>query len=73
MEYVGMNILGRLLKTRQGNQFVIVTTDSYTKLMEAISTQKTNATAITRIFSEHWVASFEIPPKRLTDNSPIRV
>lgn len=60
LEHVSMDILGPLLKTKHGNQFVTPMTDRYTKLTRAISTKKTNDTAVSRIFFEHCVANFGI-------------
>lgn len=42
LEYVDMEILAPLLKTKQGNQFVIIMTARYAKLTKAVSTQNTN-------------------------------
>lgn len=69
-EYVGMDILAHVLKTRLNNQFVMVMTDRYTKGTKSVPTRKTNAKAVTCIILEQWVVNFRIRSKLLTDNGP---
>ena len=70
LEFVAMDILGPLPKTKQGNQFVVVLTDRYSKLTRAIPTGKTTATTVATIFVDHWVIPYGIPNYVLTDNGP---
>lgn len=68
LEYVAMDTLGLLSKAKQGNQFVVVMIDQYTKLKKAIPTSKTKSMTVAPIFLEHWVANFGIYSKTLTDH-----
>lgn len=67
-EYIGMDVLGPLLKTKKANQFVPVLTDCYTNLSNMIPIDKTNAAMVARIFLEHLVTYYDIPSRSLTDN-----
>lgn len=59
-----------LSKTRQGNQYICLITDRYSKLMRAISTFKTSETHMADIFVDYWVVPFGIPTYLLMDNGP---
>lgn len=65
---MGVGVLGPLPKTMQGNQFVVLMTDRYTKLTKATLTTKANATTVTSIFFENRVANYGTPSELLTDN-----
>lgn len=65
-----MIIIGPMLKTKRGNQFVVIMMDQYTGFMKAILTPKTNSTLVARIILEHWVGHFGISSKLFTDNGP---
>lgn len=53
LEYIGMDILRHLPKTRKGDRFAVEITDRYTKRTKAIPTFKTNSTTVTCIFLVH--------------------
>lgn len=61
-----MNILGPLLKTKQGNQFFIIITNMYTKLTKVTQTKKqtpqTSIAPFRTLSSQFWYLS-----KVLTD------
>lgn len=70
LEFVAIDILELLPRTKIGNQFVVVMTNRFSKLTEAIWTTKTTATTVATIFINDWVANYGIPSKIMTDNSP---
>lgn len=70
LEYIYMDIRRPLLKSRQGNQFVVMTTDGYTKLTNVIRTTKTRINNVSRSVLGHLVANYDILSKLLTENSP---
>lgn len=60
-----MDILGLLPKMLNGNQFVLVMTDHYSR---AVPTCKTTALHIASIFMDLWILPYEIPAPMLTNN-----
>lgn len=65
-----MYILGLLLKTKQGSQFLVVMTDRYIKLAKAVTTTKRNTTTAARVSLKDWLAKYLTPSKVLTKNGP---
>lgn len=63
-----MNILGRVPKTKQDSQCLVLMTDRYTNETKAIPSTKHNATTVPRIFLEHLVANYVIPSRLLPDD-----
>lgn len=63
-----MHILGLLLKTATGNQFVFIMTDLNSKLTRAVPTSKTSALHVPSIFCNHLIAAYKIPAYLLTNN-----
>lgn len=70
LDVVAMDILGPLLKTQQGNQYIVMITDKYSKLTRAIPNSKILSTHMSNIFLDHWIIPFGIPSYLLTDNGP---
>lgn len=68
LEFIAMDILEPLPETMQGNQYVVIITDRYSKLTRAIKTSKTAAAHMANIFLDHWIVSFDISSYLLTDN-----
>lgn len=63
-----MGILGPLSNTANGNQYVIVVTDCYSKLTWAIPSPKTTSTHIANIILDHWIIPHGTPFVLLTDS-----
>lgn len=59
-------ILGLLLKRLKGNKFVLVMTDSASKLMRAVPTSKANVSHIASLLMDNWIILCRIPT--LTEN-----
>lgn len=57
LEYIAMDTLTTLPKTKQGSQYVVVMTACYTELTIAISITKTNATKVARLCLGHWTVT----------------
>jgi hypothetical protein len=68
LSFVAMNILGLLPKTKQGNRFVLVMCDRFSKLVQTVALPSQTAEVISRVFVERWVAVYGIPEVILTDN-----
>lgn len=63
-----MNILGPLLKTGTGSEYIAVMTYRYSKLTEAIRTKATTATDAAQVFIKDWVIPCGIQALLMTDN-----
>lgn len=57
LESVSTKAVWPLSRTTQGNQFFVVITDNYSKLMRAIQTSKTSSMHIANVFLKHWIVS----------------
>lgn len=68
LDFIAMDILDPLPRTRNGNQKVVVTTYWYVKLKRAIPTAKTTATYDTNVFFQNWVTPYSILKYFPTDN-----
>lgn len=68
LQFVAIDILGRLPETRSGSQHVIVTTDRYSKLTKATPTVRMTGTTFASFFLNNRISSYEIPVMVLTDN-----
>lgn len=69
LEFVAMDILRRLPRTKKRNQYAIEMSDS-SKLTRAVPTAKTSATQVANIILEHWIVPFDIPSYVLPDHGP---
>ena len=69
MEFIAMDILGPLTLTDQGNRFLLVVTDRFSKLTRAYPLATTTAEVVAKTFFDGWVAAgYGIPQVLLTDN-----
>lgn len=69
LDFVAMNILVLITRTKHGNPHVIVITDQYSKLTRAIATAKMTVTHVSNVFFDYWVAPYSIPTYVLTYSS----
>lgn len=67
LDFVGMDILGLPLRTKEGKKFLVVITDHYTKLNRVVPASST-ADTIDGLFLEYWVSNYLILSNVLTDN-----
>lgn len=63
-----MDILGKLSRCIHGNQYVIIMTETHSKLIGAVTNKNASATHSTKVFLDHWSISFGIPSFALTDD-----
>jgi len=68
LEYVSIDILGPLLRTRRGNRFLLVISDRYSKLTRAIPLSRITAQSVARAFAEQWAFVYGPPAILLSDN-----
>ena len=68
LEYVAMDILGPLPRTRHGMRFILVITDRFTKLTKTVPLRTITSLAVARAFCREWVFSYGTPKTLLTDN-----
>ena len=67
---LAMDILGPLPVTEEGNQYLLVICDRFTKLTRAIPLAEITAMSVVSAFLDHWVAAYGIPDSTLSDNGP---
>lgn len=70
LEFVAVDILGLLPKTKTSSGFIIVMTNRCSKLTRAIPTKKTTATDVAHILVEDWAVPYDVPIQLLTNNGP---
>ena len=68
LDFVAMDFLGPLPRTKTGNQHVLVITDRFTKLCRAIPLKNTKAVTTAKAFLESWIYVYGPPRLLLTDN-----
>lgn len=67
---LAMDILGPLPASENGNRFILVMVDRFSKLTRAVPMKEITAVAVASAFIDVWVASYGIPDSTLTDNGP---
>ena len=70
LEFVAMDLLGPLSKTKNGNRFILVITDRFSKFTRSIPLRTTTAASVAKAFLDHWVYAYGAPQYLLTDNGP---
>lgn len=68
IEFVAIDTLGPLARTRYSSQFVVDTTDKYSKLTREILTTRITSTQVSNIFFNSWVILYSILDTVLSDN-----
>ena len=68
LEYVAVDILGPLQKTDHRNRFLVVMTESFSKLTRTVPLRTISAYLVARAFCDHWVFAYGSPRYVLTDN-----
>ena len=61
MERIAVDVLGPLTRTRNGNQFVLVIGDLFSKWTEAIAMPNQEAKTVARAVAERWICSWGTP------------
>lgn len=70
LQFVAMDILDPLSKTKPYNQHVIVLTDRYTRLTRTMPATTLTPTNAATVFVDNWVIPYGILTYSLTDNGP---
>ena len=70
LDDVSMDLIRPLLKTTDGNNYLLVITDRYTKLVRAIPLRNTTAPAVAKAITRDWVFTYGLSRRILTDNGP---
>jgi transposase-like protein len=65
---VALDIVGPLLKTKDGNRYALVAIDHYSKWCEARLVKDHDATTTTRFLEEEIICRFGVPKFIFTDN-----
>jgi transposase-like protein len=68
---VALDIVGPLLKTKDGNMYVSVTIDHYSKWCEARPVRDHDVTTAIRFLKKEIICKFGVPKFILTDNGGV--
>ncbi len=68
LEAVAIDILGELIKTARGNQYLLVISDRFTKLTKTVPLRTQSATEVAKAFVNEWVFNYGPPSDLLADN-----
>lgn len=67
LEFVAIDIRGRLPKTKKGNLFVVMATDRFSKLTRAVPVTQNHGAAHGQVLLDCLVTPYGIPSYQLTD------
>jgi len=70
LEFIAMDLLGPLTKTRRGHTDILVMTDRFSKMARSIPLRSTTAPVVAEAFLNNWVIPYGLPRILLTDNGP---
>ena len=70
LEFVSIEILRELIRTRRGNKFLLVINDRFSKLVRTVPLKRITAMEIAKAFTHHWVFVYGPPLTLLSDNGP---
>ena len=70
LEDVALDLLGPFPKTKQGYQSILVITDRFSKLCQAIPMKTTDAMDCALAFVNHWIYKYGSPARLISDNGP---
>ncbi len=68
LEFICIDILGPLPKTRKGNRYLLVMCDRFSKLTKTQPLKRISTEAVAEAFCTHWVYNFGPPAYVLTEN-----
>jgi hypothetical protein len=70
LEFVAMDVLGPLPKTKRGNRFCLVMCDRFSKVSIAVPIPDQTANTCAQVFVDRWICYYGIPLVILSDNGP---
>jgi len=65
-----MDLLGPLTETKNGNVFLLIIVDQFSKLVRAVPLDGITATHVSSAFCRDWISVYGPPDTVLTDNGP---
>jgi hypothetical protein len=68
LDYVAIDILGPLPRTKKGNQYLLVIADRFSKLVRTVPLSRITAASVAWAFMEQWVYLYGPPRHLLSDN-----
>ena len=68
VEFVAIDILGKLITKSRGNRYILVISDRYSKLVRTVPLKKISAVHIAQAFVHNWVFVYGPPVTLLSDN-----
>jgi Integrase core domain len=68
LDYVALDILGPLPRTKKGNHYLIVIADRFPKLVRTVPLSRITAPTVAWAFMEQWVYLYDPPRQLLSDN-----
>ena len=67
-DLIAMDLQGPLNLTAEGNQYILVIQDLFTKYVAVVGIKDASGIAVADAFLKHWIGTFGIPHRLLTDN-----
>eukprot|EP00171_Calliarthron_tuberculosum_P022257 IDg22257t1 len=68
LEFVAIDLLGLLHRTKSGHRFILVMTDRFSKLVKVTALRNITALTVAKAFLENWVFCYGAPSRLLSDN-----
>lgn len=70
LEYVAIDILGELPKTKRKNKYLLIISDRFSKLVRTVPMKRITAAAVAEAFVRDWTFVYGPPVYLLSDNGP---
>ena len=61
MEQLAMDILGPLLQSKQGNKYILIAADYFTKWVEAYALVNQEAVTVAEVLIREFISRFGVP------------
>lgn len=68
LEFVSIDILGELTRTKNGNIFLMVITDCFTKLTRTVPLKGITVKAVSQASVNHWMLVYGLPKTAISEN-----
>lgn len=69
LESVTIDVLSELIRTQRGNQYLLVITDWYTKLINVVPLEGISVVEVAKQFVNRWVCNYGPPKELIVDNN----
>lgn len=67
LDFVAIDILGRIFSTRRGNKFLLVINNRFSKLVRTVPLKRITAFTVAKAFVTHWTFVYGSPVELLSD------